>query len=151
VKGLPTPHPPPPNTNPVPTTTTATTTTVAAPQFQPGNYCGFTNNGGSICFDITGAPYEFTNAKYQTSFDASDCSPQASGSVQYTTSGAAPLQADGSFDFAINQGDEAGTDINGKVDTAGGASGNLHVHSVVASGGTTYTCTLNATWTAQKQ
>ena len=156
VKGLPpAPRPPtptpPPTTNPEPTTT-ATTTTVAAPQFESGRYCGFTNNGGSICFDITPAPYAWTNGEFQTSFDSNDCSPPASGSVDYTTSGSAAVQADGSFDFNIQQGDEAGTDVKGTVDTAGGATGTLHLHSVVQdSAGNSYTCTLDATWSAKKQ
>jgi len=140
VKGLPKKKPPP----------TTTTTTTTAPQFEPGRYCGYTNNGGNICFDITGVP-TFTNAKFHTSFDSHDCSPPATGAVDYTTSGAVPVNADGTFDFKIASGDQAGTEITGTVNTTGGASGNLHVQSVVSSGGTTYTCALNATWTVTKQ
>jgi Ca2+-binding RTX toxin-like protein len=121
------------------------------PLWQPGNYCGFTNNGGSICFDITASPFQFTNAQYSASFDSQDCSPAATGSVNYSTSGTADIQADGSFDFAIKSGDAAGTEITGTIDTQGGASGNMHIQSVLSSGGSTYTCQLNATWTAKKQ
>ena len=135
VKGLPKPPP----------------TTTSPPSFEPGHYCGYTNNGGSICFDITASPPAFTNAQYATSFDSQDCSPAATGSVDYTTSGTAKVNADGTFDFAIATGDEAGTEITGTVAAQGTASGNLHVHSALESGGRNYLCTLNATWTATKQ
>lgn len=137
VKGLPKKPPP--------------TTTTTAPQFQAGRYCGYTQNGGNICFDITAVPATFTNAQYHTSFDSHDCNPPATGAVDYTTSGATPVKADGSFDFSIQSGDQQGTEITGTVDTSGAASGNLVVHSVISSGGTTYTCTLNTPWTAKKQ
>jgi RTX calcium-binding nonapeptide repeat (4 copies) len=138
-------------TPPPPTTTVATTTTVAAPSAQPGHYCGFTNNGGSICFDITPAPATFTNAAFTVTFDANDCEPTAAGTVNYTTHGSAPLAADNSFDFEIAAGDAAGTYVKGKADASGGAAGDLHIHSVLSSGGTTFTCGLNATWTATRQ
>ena len=128
-----------------------TTTTSSLPQWQNGRYCGFTNNGGSICFDVAGNPVSVANAQYSVTFDSRDCSPGAAGTVNYSTSGGVPLHADGSFDFSIATGDNAGSDINGVVDTAGAATGNLHVHSVLQSGGTTYTCTLDATWSAKKQ
>jgi Ca2+-binding RTX toxin-like protein len=126
------------------------TTTTTAPAFQPGRYCGYTINGGNICFDITVPPAKFTNAQYQTTFDSHDCNPPAKGAVNYTTGGSVPVHADGTFDFKIASGDQAGTEITGTVDTSGGATGNLHVQSVISSGGTTYTCTLNGTWTAKK-
>jgi RTX calcium-binding nonapeptide repeat (4 copies) len=143
--------PPPPLPPPPPTTTTATTTTVAAPTAQPGHYCGFTNNGGSLCFDITAAPEAFANAAFTVTFDANDCDPPAGGTVDYTTRGSAALAADNSFDFEIASGDSAGTFVKGKADASGNASGDLHIHSVLSSGGTTFTCGLNATWTATRQ
>jgi len=155
VKGLPTPsrppYPPPPPTTGPDTTTAATTTTVAAPQFQTGQYCGFTNNGGSICFNVTGPPYAVTTYKYTVNYDANDCSPAAAGSVDYTTTGSTPVQADGTFDTEFTSGDAAGSSIKGTLDTQGGASGTMHTHSVIASGGTTFTCDSNATWSAKKQ
>lgn len=147
------PAPRPPTPQPPPTTTAEpppTTTTTAAPAPQAGHYCGFTNNGGSICFDVTNPPQAFTNATWTVTFDANDCSPAAGGTVDYTTTGSARLAADGTFDFEITSGDSAGTYVKGTVDTAGGASGVLHVHSVIQSGGTTFTCGIDATWTAKK-
>lgn len=135
VRGFKKPPPPPP----------------PPPPWQVGRYCGYTNNGGSICFDVTANPSQFTNAQYSASFDRSDCSPPATGSVTYTTSGSAAINADGTFDFAIASGDQAGTEITGTVDTQGGASGNLHLHSMLDSNGSGYTCTLNANWSAKKQ
>jgi len=149
VKRTGTPPPPPPP--PPPTTTVATTTTVSAPTAQPGHYCGFTNNGGSLCFDITAAPETFTNATFTVTFDANDCDPQAGGTVDYTTHGSAALAADNSFDFEIAAGASAGTYVKGTADASGNASGDLHIHSVLSSSGTTFTCGLNATWTATRQ
>ena len=138
VKGLPEPKPKPPPPPP-------------PPQVKAGQYCGFTNNGGSICFDITAAPFTFTNAQFHTSFDNSDCSPSATGSVDFTTGGSTAVHADGTFDFSVTQGDEAGTDVKGTVDTQGAATGTLHVHALIASGANTFTCSLDATWSATNQ
>lgn len=137
------PSPPPPPT---------TTTTPTGPQVQEGQYCGFTNNGGSICFDISGTPPVWTNGAFRTSFDNNDCSPPAAGSVDWTTSGDAALAADGSFNFAITDGEEAGTSVAGTVTANGTASGTLTFRGAVSgSDGTTFNCSLNATWTATKQ
>lgn len=149
VKGLASPRrPPPPNTNP---DTTTVATTIVAPPIQTGQYCGFTNNGGGICFDVTGPPFRFGNATYTVTYDSRDCSPTGSGRVNFTTSGSTAIQSDGSFDFELVSGNGGGSSIKGTIDHQGGGSGTLHSHSVVDSGGSTYTCTLDATWTAKKQ
>jgi hypothetical protein len=139
---------PAPQPTPPPTTTTTPTT---APQPEAGQYCGFTNNSGSLCFDITGSPLVFTNAQWKATYDANDCTPQAGFEVSYTTSGQVPLSSTGEFDFALTSGEEAGTDLNGTVNTTGGASGNLILRSAIDYQGTTYNCSLNLTWTATKQ
>jgi hemolysin type calcium-binding protein len=150
--------PPPPKTTTSTTTatttptTTTTTTTVPAGRAQPGHYCGFTNNGDALCFDITGGtPQSFTNLKFTITYRGTDCNPTATGTVDYTTGGAAPLQADNSFDFEVASGDQAGTFAKGTVTPDGTATGTLNVRSVLASGGTTYTCGLTTDWTAKKQ
>jgi hypothetical protein len=140
--------PPPPPT----TTTAATTTTVATPPAQPGHYCGFTNNGDAICFDITGGkPQTFTNLAFTVTYRGTDCNPTATGVVPYTTRGTATLQPDNSFDFEVASGDTAGTFVKGTVSPDGTASGTENVHSVIVSSGTTYTCGLSTEWTATKQ
>jgi hypothetical protein len=150
---------PPPNTNPNPTppptttatTTTATTTTTAGMTPQTGQYCGFTNNGGGLCFNINGPPYVFTNLTWSLTFDAHDCDPPSDGSVNYTTFGSAAVQTDGSFDFYLASGNAAGSDIKGVLDSTGGASGTMHIQTVFVESSGNITCQLNATWTAARQ
>lgn len=140
-------------TTTVVTTTTATTTTTPAVTPQAGLYCGFTNNGGSFCFTVTNppSPQYFSDAKWTVTYDSGDCSPTAQGTVDYTSTGDAPIAPDGSFDYSFSSGELAGTAITGTVDSAGGASGNLNLHDVLTSNGTTFTCSLNTTWTAKRQ
>jgi hypothetical protein len=148
------PPPPPQTTTAGTTTTTATTTTTPPlPPAQPGHYCGFTNNGDAICFDVTGGkPQTFTGLKFTINYrNSGECNPSATATVNYTTGGAVVLQADDSFDFEITTGDQAGTFAKGIVTPTGTASGTLNVHSVFEFSGTTYTCGLSTDWTATKQ
>lgn len=150
----PPPPPPPPTTTttPPPPPPPPTTTTTSGPQVQQGHYCGFTGNGGGICFDIGGSPISWSNGAFQTHFSGNDCNPPAAGTISFTTSGAVPLNADGSFSFNANTGDAAGTSVTGTVAPDGTASGNVTVHVVVtATDGTPLTCTSSGTWTAKKQ
>jgi len=146
--------PPPPRTTTAATTTTTTATTTTAPasNAQPGHYCGFTNNGDAICFDVTGGtPQTFTNLKFTITYRGTDCNPTATGTVDYTTGGVAQLQPDNSFDFEVASGAQAGTFAKGTVAPDGTATGVLNVRSVLSSSGTTYTCGLTTDWTATKQ
>ena len=128
------------------------TTTAPAPVATPGHYCGFTNNGDALCFDITsGIPQTFTNLTFTVTYRGIECNPTATGTVNYTTGGAAVVQADNSFDFEVASGDQAGTFAKGTIMGNGTAAGTLNVHSVLSSGGTTYTCALTTDWTATKQ
>ena len=148
----PAPSPPPPPPTTTATTTTTTTTTPAGPQVQEGKYCGFTNNSGGICFDITGTPVVFTNATFETNFDDNDCSPAISGTWDWTTTGDAALSTDGSFDFNIQSGANAGTDVAGKVAADGTAAGTITIRgSFQDNSGNSYNCSLNGTWTATIQ
>jgi len=126
VKGLPVtappPAPPPPAPPPPP----------AAPTAKPGHYCGFTNQGKSICFDVTGS----SAASFATTSDV-DCG--SVGVLQVgglSFSGAGLIHPDLSFTLSYNGPLETGSgspitnvstsySVSGKLDTAGNATGTL--------------------------
>jgi len=127
VKGLPVtappPAPPPPAPPPPP----------AAPAAKPGHYCGFTNQGKSICFDVTGT----SAANFDTTSDL-DCGIGILQDIGLSFSGTAPIQPDLSFTFSYSGplGTGSGSPItnvstsysvSGKLDTAGSATGTLNV------------------------
>ncbi len=154
-----TPPPPPPP----PTTTTAppppppppTTTTTSAAQVEQGHYCGFTNNGGGICFDVTGSPVAWTNGAFELDVPggSSVCSPSTKDGwvISFTMTGMSPLAPDGSFSFHADSGNAAGSVVVGTVAANGTASGTLTEDVVFTDSGTTYTCSASGTWSATKQ
>jgi len=140
-------------TTPTTTTTTPTTTTTAAPpaaMAEAGRYCGFTNNGSSICFTVTAAPQLFTNAHFGVNVV---CNPGPTGfTITVDTGGAAPLQPDLSFTWTDSSTDElAGTVVTGTLDTSGHAKGHLRLSAAFTDGGTAYSCGVETDWTAQIQ
>jgi hypothetical protein len=131
------PPPPPPPPPPAP-----------APTAQPGKYCGFTNNGFGICFDVTADGHGFTNAIFQLK---TPCSPPATLTATITTSSVTPIQPDLTFDFEENSGGQLnGSYIKGKLDTVGNASGVVHVQAELDSGGTHYSCRMDTEWSAKR-
>jgi len=111
-------EPPPPSATP-------------GPKARPGHYCGFTNQGQSICYDVT--PDSLGVMNFATG------STVACGAVEATfglTFGDATLiQADLTFSFTykgpIDSGDpsvaniKADYTVSGKLDTEGNATGTL--------------------------
>lgn len=127
VKGLPAPAPPPaPTPPPAPPPPTA-------PPAKAGHYCGFTNQGKSICFDVTGS----SAANFTTTSDL-DCGIGILEDIELSFSGATPIRSDLSFTFSYtgSLGTGSGSPITnvstsysvtGKLDTAGNATGTLSV------------------------
>jgi hypothetical protein len=126
VKGLPAPPPAEPPTPPPPPAP-------PAQQAVAGHYCGFTNQGKSICFDVTSAG---TVAKFATTSDVS-CDT-ATATFGLTFGGSTPIQADLTFSFTYN-GSLGSSDprltnittnysVSGKFDTAGNATGMLNLN-----------------------
>jgi Ca2+-binding RTX toxin-like protein len=127
VKGLPvTTPPPPPAPPPAPPPP-------AAPAAKAGHYCGFTNQGKSICFDVTGS----SAANFATTSDL-DCGIGTLEDIGLSFTGRAPIQPDLTFTFSYSGplGTESGSPITnvstsysvtGKLDTAGNATGTLSV------------------------
>jgi Ca2+-binding RTX toxin-like protein len=129
VVGLPAAEPPPTEPPPV-------TPPPAAPLAKPGHYCGFTNQGKSICFDVTADGLRV--ARFDTTSDL-DCGVGILRDVELSFSGSAPIQADGSFTFTFSGtlSTAPGSSIsnvttsyavNGKLDTAGNGTGALSLN-----------------------
>ena len=104
------------------------------PASKAGHYCGFTNQGKSICFDATGTSV----ANFATTSDV-DCGIGILSDVGLSFSGATQIQPDLSFSFSYNGPlqTESGSSItnvstsysvSGKLDTAGNATGTLNLN-----------------------
>ncbi|MDX6409418.1 MAG: hypothetical protein QOE13_2489 [Gaiellaceae bacterium] len=125
VKGLPATAPPP---------TTTPTAPPPAPTAKAGHYCGFTNQGKSICFDSTGTAV----ANFATTSDL-DCGIGTLSDVSLSFSGSTQIQSDLSFTFTYNGALGTGSGsaitnvttsytVSGKLDTAGNATGRLNLN-----------------------
>jgi Ca2+-binding RTX toxin-like protein len=114
---------PPPETAPPPGP--------VASKARPGHYCGFTNQGKSICYDVT--PDSLGVMNFDTGSTV-DCGDQVA-SFGLSFGDATPIQADLSFSYTykgpIDSGDPKATNIkadytvSGKFDTEGNATGTL--------------------------
>jgi hypothetical protein len=150
VRGLkpppPPPQPPPPPTPP-PAPPPPPPPPPPAPTAQAGKYCGFTNNGYGICFDVTAGGQNFTNGIFQLK---APCSPPATLNETITVSGLIPIQPDLTFDIEVTSGSLTGSFIKGKLDTVGGATGVVHVQDEVDYNGTHYSCRMDTEWSAKR-
>lgn len=128
---LPAPPPPPP----------------PPPLAKPGKYCGFTNAGGGICFEIgqSGSTQFFTKANFE---QTSNCEPDARFRLTITFGGQVRLSPELTFSYPVPSGDLAGSRIDGSVDTQGNAQGSLEMRASFDYQGTRYTCGSSTTWTA---
>ena len=101
-----------------------------------GRYCGFTNQGKSICFDVT--PEGTRVARFATTSDL-DCGVGILGDVGLSFGGSAAIQADLTFTFTFNGSLETAPgssisnvttsySVSGKLDTAGNGSGTLSLN-----------------------
>jgi hypothetical protein len=137
VTGRPAPEPPPAPTPPPP----APTPQPPAPPPPPvatahaGHYCGFTNQGKSICFDVTAGGTRVAN--FETTSDLT-CGDLVLPDLGFSFGDSTALQADLTFSFTYNgpiQTDPGSAVTNvmitytvtGKLDTAGNGTGTLTV------------------------
>jgi hypothetical protein len=133
----PSPPPPPPPAPP------------ATPLAKPGHYCGFTNQGKSICFDVT--PEGTRVARFVTTSDL-DCGVGILEDVELSFSGSSAIQADLTFTFAFNgtlqtapgsplSNVTANYAVTGKLDAAGNGTGVLSLNRFSFDySGTHYDC-----------
>lgn len=130
VTGLPPAEPPPTEPPPPPPPPPA------APLAKPGHYCGFTNQGKSICFDVTADGARVSG--FDTTSDV-DCGVGILRDVELLFSGSTPIQADLTFTFTYNgplqtaPGSSVSNvttsyTVTGKLDTAGNGSGALNLN-----------------------
>jgi Ca2+-binding RTX toxin-like protein len=102
------------------------------PQANPGHYCGFTNQGATICFDVTGDSLGVANFHTGSTVTCGD----VEASFELTFGDATPIDAL-AFTFhykgTIDSDDPDWTNIqadytvSGKFDTAGNATGTLYL------------------------
>jgi Ca2+-binding RTX toxin-like protein len=141
VQGLPTEEPPP---EPTPTPPPA-----PGPLARGGHYCGFTNQGKSICFDVT--PDGTSVADFVTTSDL-DCGVVILQDLQLSFSGSSEIKSDLTFSFSYSGPIQTAPDdplrnmtasyvANGKLDTSGNATGTLTVPQLAFDyNGTHYNC-----------
>lgn len=123
VKGI--PKPPSPPAPPPPAPPPPSPPAPPAPTAAPGRYCGFNNQGHSVCLDVTADGKAIANIRTGSIVE---CQPAAGFIVTVTIPGPIPLKADLSFSYTTGFGTAGKTYvIDGKLDTAGNASGTLHV------------------------
>jgi RTX calcium-binding nonapeptide repeat (4 copies) len=126
VKGLPAEPPPAPPAPPAPTPP-------PAPHAVGGHYCGFTNQGKSICFDVTSDGARAAN--FATTSDVT-CGNVGIRDLGLSFSGATPIQGDLTFSFTYNGPLQTSSGspltnvstsytVSGKLDTAGNGTGTL--------------------------
>jgi Ca2+-binding RTX toxin-like protein len=105
----------------------------AAPLAKPGHYCGFTNQGKSICFDVNADGNRVAN--FDTTSDA-ECGNVGIRDLGLSFSGSTPIQSDHTFTFTYNgplstapgsQVTNVTTSytVSGKLDTNGNGTGTL--------------------------
>jgi hypothetical protein len=139
VQGLPPEEPPPVQPPPPP----------PAPLARAGHYCGFTNQGKSICFDVGGDGASVAN--FVTTSDL-DCGDVVLQGLELSFTGSSAIQPDLTFSFAYNGPIRTSPDslfrnmtasyvASGKVDTAGNGAGTLTVPQLSFDyQGTHYNC-----------
>jgi hypothetical protein len=134
----PAPPPPPPPPPPSPP---------APPIALLGKYCGFTDSGGGICFELgqASAIQYVTNANFE---QTTDCEPDARFRLTITFGGRVPLTSSLTFSYLVGGGELADSRIDGSVDGQGNARGSLVMKASFDYEGAHYTCESTTNWTA---
>ncbi|MGZ4400648.1 MAG: hypothetical protein ACXVYM_07230, partial [Gaiellaceae bacterium] len=154
VTGLKTTPPPSPPPAPEPTTTTTSTTPAPTPSVNvlQGRYCGFTNQGQSICFTVDPSGRSFSSAHFGATPACRPPEPSWIFTLDFPSH--VTINADGSFVYDVNVGDLTGSFVHGSIDGAGSASGTMHMtpQSFDKAGYGHYDCdSVDTTWQAKLQ
>jgi hypothetical protein len=134
VSGLRTPEPPAPPAPPQPPPPPPPPPPPAPVLARAGHYCGFTNQGKSICFDVT--PDGRRVANFATTSDVDCGNVGRVTDLELSFGGSTPIGADLSFSFTFNGPLQTGPSsqltnvttsytVSGKLDTAGNGTGTL--------------------------
>ena len=115
---------------------------------QPGSYCGSTEQGRSLCFQVEGSPK--TVAHFELVVETPSCTPPAALGFSWTVPDGHAIRPDGSFAFTrggTNTTSDGGSftvnlTVQGAFDASGTrAAGTLAAHlSYDAADGTHYEC-----------
>ena len=122
----------------------------AGPKAKSGHYCGFTNQGKSICFDVSQDSTRVAN--FETTSDVTCGDVGILRNVGLSFGGSTQIQPDLSFSFTYNGSLETGSDspvtnvttsytVSGELDTDGNATGTLNLNRFSFDySGTHYDC-----------
>ena len=124
---------------------------------QPGTFCGLTEQGLELCFDVAGTPRTVTNLKLLVRVE---CTPMATFSVSSEIPTMYAIRDDGGFSFQRRGSKTAGggsftveQSMDGAFDVSGrSATGRLSSHvSYDAPDGTHYDCDSGSlSWSTQR-
>jgi hypothetical protein len=128
-----------------------------APNVVAGRYCGFTNQGKSICFTVSSDRRSFGEAHFGARVD---CQPSSTYEWTIDFTGSTPIASDGSFTYTVDRISPdseiqglIGSYVSGTIDSSGNAQGHMHLTQITfTQAGTSYSCeTADTDWTAKKQ
>lgn len=127
----------------------------ALPAVPPGLRCGFTDQGGSICFDVT-ADARVANLRIGFGLQ---CTPSSGFDITVTYGGTGAIRPEltlsvGSTPFPFEGGGSAASfSVAGTFDAAGDAAGSARLSLATFDfEGTRYTCrSVSTTWKAKRQ
>ena len=130
----------------------------AIPTARPGRYCGFTDQGFGLCFDVAASPWTVSNFRMVV---RAECTPPATHGVSSTVPTSYAIRDDGTFAFSrtgtgtSSSGSFTVTHaMQGAFDASGeAASGTLSARlTVTDASGQRYECdSLTFAWTARRQ
>ena len=114
-----------------------------------GTYCGFTDSGGGICFNVggSGTAQFVSGGKFE---QTTECTPSSGWRLSITLGAQVPL-VDLKFSYAVRSGELTGSSVEGTFDTEGNVKGSLVMRAVFTEEGTQYTCESRTNWSAKIQ
>jgi hypothetical protein len=124
----------------------------APPYAEPGRYCGFTNQGQSICFTVDGSGRAVSSAHFGVTPSCVPSQPTWLFTIDFPDE--VGIDSDGSFSYEVGSGELLGSFVRGRIEPSGAAGGTMHLvplsfdkepygHVVCASE--------DATWEAKRQ
>lgn len=106
-------------------------------------YCGFNDQGKSVCLEVTSDGHGVTNIKTESIVD---CPAQNTQFLLTVTvaNGVIPINSDLTWSYAYSSSQLAGSTISGQFDTAGNVTGTLEIKASFDYQGTHYDCSVPA-------